>query len=137
MICEPSKYGIGDNSYQMAGKLAGITALVDEFYSNMATFPASKRIRAMHPNDLSQSRQKLAYFLSGWLGGPKLYSQHYGPINIPLAHKHLAVGPQERDAWLLCMEKAVAKQNYGDAFKQYLVAQLTIPAQRISVVSEG
>ena len=137
MTIERSEYGIGDNSYQMAGALAGITALVDDFYNNMATFPESKRIRAMHPADLSASRQKLTYFLSGWLGGPKLYSQHYGPINIPQAHKHLAVGPEQRDAWLLCMEKAIAKQNYNDSFKQYLMAQLTIPAERIRVVSTG
>jgi len=135
MTSEQSEYGVGDNSYQMAGELTGITALVDEFYNNMATLPASKQIRSMHPADLSVSRQKLTYFLSGWLGGPKLYSQHYGPISIPLAHKHLAVGPEERDAWLLCMEKAVAKQNYNDSFKRYLMAQLAIPAERIRVVS--
>ena len=113
----------------------GITKLVDEFYNNMNTFSKSKKIRDMHPSDLSESRKKLAYFLSGWLGGPKLYAEHYGSINIPLAHKHLSVGIEESEAWLFCMQKAIEQQSYEEAFKVYLMQQLRIPAQRILMVS--
>ena len=70
------KYGEGDHSYQTAGQIAGITRLVDKFYDNMERFEQAQTIRDMHPDDLTESRKKLAYFLSGWLGGPKLYSQH-------------------------------------------------------------
>lgn len=129
------EYGVKDNSYKMAGELLGITQLVNEFYNNMATFSESKKIRDMHPEDLSLSKQKLTYFLSGWLGGPKLYAQHFGNINIPLAHKHLSVGVDESEAWLLCMQKAVDKQNYEASFKVYLMEQLRIPAERIRMVS--
>ncbi|WP_076419083.1 group II truncated hemoglobin [Colwellia sp. UCD-KL20] len=129
------EYGVGDNSYKMAGELSGITQLVDDFYQNMATFKESQKIRDMHPVDLTTSRKKLTYFLSGWLGGPKLYAQHYGSINIPLAHKHLSVGHAESEAWLLCMQKAVDKQAYEDPFKVYLMQQLRVPAERIVMVS--
>lgn len=129
------EYGIGDNSYKMAGELSGITQLVDDFYQNMATFNESQKIRDMHPADLTASRQKLTYFLSGWLGGPKLYAEHYGSINIPLAHKHLSVGNAESEAWLLCMQKAVDKQAYEAPFKLYLMQQLRVPAERIVMVS--
>ncbi|WP_426357614.1 group II truncated hemoglobin [Pseudocolwellia sp. HL-MZ19] len=131
------EYGVGDNSYKMAGELAGITQLVDEFYHNMATLTAAKKVRNMHAEDLSLSSKKLAYFLSGWLGGPKLYTEHFGSINIPLAHKHLSVGEDETQAWLLCMQKAVDKQNYEAAFKVYLMEQLRVPAERIRKVSAG
>lgn len=129
------EYGVGDNSYQMAGGLAGLTRLVDEFYQNMDEFSSSKKIRDMHPGDLTDSRQKLAYFLSGWLGGPKLYSQHYGSINIPAAHKHLSVGHKESEAWLYCMQQAVENQPYQADFKVYLMQQLRVPAERIRQVS--
>ena len=125
------EYGVGDNSYKMAGELSGITQLVDDFYQNMATFKESQKIRDMHPADLTASRQKLTYFLSGWLGGPKLYAEHYGSINIPAAHQHLSVGVEESNAWLLCMEKAIDQQPYEAAFKVYLLEQLSIPAARI------
>lgn len=131
-LCE---YGVGDNSYKMAGELPGITALVNDFYRNMDVLSHSKTIRDMHPNDLSASGKKLAYFLSGWLGGPKLYSQHYGTINIPLAHKHLPIGTDESEAWLFCMHMAVEKQPYAASFKVYLLQQLRVPAERIRAVS--
>jgi len=119
----------------MAGELSGITKLVDEFYHNMNVFTEAKKIRDMHSSDLSESSQKLAYFLSGWLGGPKLYADNYGSINIPQAHKHLSVGVEESETWLLCMQKSIDKQPYEAAFKIYLIEQLRVPAERIRMVS--
>tara|TARA_R110001583_G_scaffold446_1_gene4193 strand:+ start:25412 stop:25873 length:462 start_codon:yes stop_codon:yes gene_type:complete len=133
MMDSSSEYGVGETSYIMAGKLAGISKLVDDFYINMDNFSEAKKIRSMHQSDLFESKKKLAYFLSGWLGGPKLYAEHYGCINIPAAHQHLSVGVEESHAWLLCMEKAIDKQPYEAAFKVYLLAQLAIPAARIRV----
>ncbi|MGI1677315.1 MAG: group II truncated hemoglobin [Cellvibrionaceae bacterium] len=125
------EFGVGDCSYKMAGELSGITDLVNQFYDNMSEFDEAKKIRSMHSSDLSESRKKLTYFLSGWLGGPKIYSEFYGEIIIPLAHRHLSVGVKERDAWLICMEKAIAEQAYEESFKKYLLEQLSVPAERI------
>ncbi|MBS0183037.1 MAG: group II truncated hemoglobin [Nitrospira sp.] len=123
--------------YQKAGELAGITRLVDEFYSNMDTLPEAETIRSMHPPDLTESRKKLTYFLCGWLGGPKLFQQHYGPISIPAFHKQFPIGYEERDAWLLCMQRALAVQPYSTQFKDYLLAALSIPAERVREVNAG
>ena len=123
--------------YLAAGELAGITRLVDEFYVNMDTLPEAKTIRNMHPEDLTESRKKLTYFLSGWLGGPRLFQQHYGPISIPGAHKRFPIGCEERDAWLLCMQRALAVQPYSDELKDYLLAALSIPAERVREVNAG
>ncbi|MDR4463026.1 MAG: group II truncated hemoglobin [Nitrospira sp.] len=123
--------------YQAAGELVGITKLVDEFYANMDTLPEAETIRKMHPPDLTESRRKLTYFLCGWLGGPRLFQQHYGPISIPGAHKRFPIGYEERDAWLLCMQRALATQPYTEEFKQYLLAALSIPAERVRQVNMG
>ncbi|MDF0651598.1 MAG: globin [Nitrospira sp. LK265] len=123
--------------YQEAGELAGITRLVDEFYINMDRLPEAETIRSMHPQDLTESRKKLTYFLCGWLGGPKLFQQHYGPISIPAFHKKFPIGYEERDAWLLCMQRALAVQPYSDQFKDYLLAALSIPAERVREVNAG
>lgn len=132
-----NQYGVGANSYNAAGKLAGLTSLVDAFYANMNVFPEAEKIRKMHPQDLTESRKKLSYFLSGWLGGPKLYSEHYGGIHIPGFHQHFNIGSAERDAWLLCMQKAIISQPYKEDFKEYLFNQIKIPAERIRTVSTG
>jgi hemoglobin len=123
--------------YQEAGELAGITRLVDEFYVNMDTLPEAETIRSMHPEDLTASRIKLTYFLSGWLGDPKLFLQHYGPISIPGFHKQFPIGYEERDAWLLCVQRAIAVQPYSNQFKDYLLAILSIPAERVREVNAG
>jgi hemoglobin len=117
--------------YQAAGELAGITRLVDQFYTCMDTLPEAEVIRTMHPPDLTESRRKLTYFLCGWLGGPRLFQQHYGPISIPGAHKRFPIGYEERDAWLLCTQRALAVQPYSDQFKDYLLTALSIPAERV------
>jgi len=135
MITDENSYGVGENSYQAAGKLPGIIQLVEAFYTNMDNFPEARKIRQMHGVELAEVRQKLAYFLSGWLGGPRLFSEHYGAINIPGFHKKFRVGEAERDAWLLCMKMAIDDQPYRDDFKEYLLAQLKIPAERVRQVS--
>jgi len=123
-------YGKEDASFKAAGEFDGIKQLVDDFYDAMATLPEAKTILEMHDQDLTVSRDKLTRFLCGWLGGPKLFSEKYGSIRIPVAHRHLEIGPSERDAWLLCMKTALDKQSYPEEFKTYLLEQLYVPAER-------
>lgn len=124
-------FGIGDTSFQAAGGETGIRQLVDAFYDEIETLPAAATVRAMHPADLTTSRDKLARFLCGWLNGPNRYREKYGAISIPGSHAHLSISGRERDAWLLCMERAIAQQPYSDEFKRYLYAQLCVPANRV------
>jgi hemoglobin len=135
MLIKSCDYGVGDCSYKVAGELVGITQLVTAFYNNMQAFKEAKKTRDMHAEDLSQSGKKLVYFLSGWMGGPRLYAEHFGSINIPQAHKHLSVGVAESEAWLLCMQKSVDEQPYAESFKTYLMQQLRVPAERIRIIS--
>ena len=96
--------------YRAAGELAGITSLVDDFYANMDTFPEARVIRKLHPEDLTESREKLTYFLCGVLGGPSLFIEHYGGVNLPDFHRKFPIGTEERAAWMLCMQRAIAVQ---------------------------
>lgn len=137
MSADKQEDSVQTTPYQEAGELAGITRLVDEFYINMDTLAEAETIRSMHPSDLTESRMKLTYFLCGWLGGPKLFQQHYGPISIPAFHKQFPIGYEERDAWLLCMQRALAVQPYSTQFKDYLLAALSIPAERVREVNAG
>jgi len=130
-------YGQDDASFQAAGGIEGIQRLVEAFYTEMDSLPEAAKIRAMHPSDLSKSIDKLSRFLCGWLGGPKRYREKYGSISIPGFHKHLAVTAAERDAWLLCMERALAEQPFADDFKAYLLRELGVPAERVRAACAG
>jgi hemoglobin len=128
---ENRSYGNGDASFQAAGGEIGIRQLVNAFYDRMGTDPRFAKIYGMHPEDKSISRDKLARFLCGWLGGPRRYQAKYGPINIPAAHQHLSITASERDQWLACMAETVAEQLFHTEFKRYLLEQLAVPANAI------
>ncbi len=109
--------------------MAGLRQLVDEFFDRMGSDERFATIYALHPDDKEGSRDKLARFLCGWLGGPKLYNEKYGAIAIPRAHAHLAITTLERDQWLTCMTETVEEQPFAPDFKKYLMEQLFVPAE--------
>lgn len=130
-------YGDGDATYRACGGEEGIREWIETFYAVMDSLPEARRIRALHPTDLQLSIDKLVCFLCGWTGGPKRYADRFGQIQIPKVHAHLSIGEVERDAWLLCMERALAVQPFRGDLKCYLLEQLFVPAERIRVVVQA
>lgn len=130
-------FGVGDASYQAAGGIDGLRRLVDDFYRLMDQLPEAAALRRMHPPSLDVSRDKLACFLSGWLGGPRLFGEKYGAISIPAFHAQWPIDQAGSDAWLQCMAQAIELQGYTPAFAEYLLAQLRVPAQRIVQASQN
>ena len=128
-------FGQRDASYRAAGGEEGLARLCEAFYRHMDAVPGAATVRAMHGADLSLSREKLKVFLAAWLGGPNLYTERFGRISIPGAHAHLAVDEAERDAWLLCMRLAVAEQPWTEEFKEYFLAAIAVPADRVRMAS--
>jgi len=124
-------YGTGDASFQAAGGESGLRQLVDMFFDRMGTDQRFATIYALHPDDKEVSRDKLARFLCGWLGGPKLYNEKYGAIGIPRVHAHLKIATPERNQWLTCMTETVAEQPFAPDFRKYLMEQLYVPAEAV------
>jgi hemoglobin len=84
-----------------------IDELVDRFYDLMALEASLADLRAMHPDDLSSSREKLKLFLIGWMGGPDVYSPKYGHPMLRARHLPFKIGMNERNQWLACMYQAL------------------------------
>ena len=126
-----TEYGKGDATFQAAGGVDGIRKLVDSFYDLMGEDPQYSRIFNWHPQDIEESRDKLALFLCGWMGGPRPFVEKYGPIAIPVVHRHLDITEVERDMWLDCMRRALEEQDYPEDLVEYLNQQFFIPADRI------
>lgn len=136
-INETPSFGYQDTSYKAAGEEAGLRKLSIDFYSYMDQLPEAQTIRRMHKEDLSLMIDKLTLFLCMWLGGPKKYIEKYGSANMPQAHQHLVINEPERDAWLICMDKAVDQQSFSSEFKEYLKAQFRFPAEMIRKTSQS
>ncbi|WP_298187536.1 group II truncated hemoglobin [uncultured Pseudomonas sp.] len=130
-------YGTGDASYQAAGGIEGLRGLVSDFYRLMDERPEAAQLRSLHGESLELASDKLACFLSGWLGGPSLFSEKYGAIAIPAFHAQWPINQQLAESWLDCMGRAIALQPYPADFADYLLTQLRVPAQRIVQASRN
>lgn len=106
--------------YDLLGGEIAVRRLVDRFYELMDTMPEAYEIRKIHPKDLTDSREKLFLFLSGWLGGPPLYVEKFGHPRLRARHLPFSIGERERDQWLLCMDIALDEQVEHEPLKQHL-----------------
>jgi hemoglobin len=95
------------NTYQRIGGDAAIRKLVDRFYKLMDELPEASNAREIHPKDLTESANKFFDFLCGWLGGPQRFVEKHGQPMLRRRHLPYAIGPEERDQWLLCMKQAL------------------------------
>ena len=84
-----------------------VRALVDRFYDLMDAAPEAAELRALHPADLAESRNKLFWFLVGWSGGPPMYVERFGHPRLRARHLPFPIGESERDQWLWCMQQAL------------------------------
>ena len=84
-----------------------VIRLVDAFYRRMETIQAVAALRAMHREDLTSTKEILVRYLGEWLGGPPLYSAERGHPRLRMRHGAFAIGPEQRDSWMLCMRGAL------------------------------
>jgi hemoglobin len=95
--------------YDRLGGGPGVRALVDRFYDRMDAWPGAAGIRAMHPADLAESREKLYDFLCGWTGGPQRYVAKHGHPRLRARHLPFPIASPEAAQWMACMRHALAE----------------------------
>jgi hemoglobin len=95
-----------DTLYHRAGGTPFFEALVGSFYAGVATDPV---LRAIYPEpDLAAAERRLRLFLIQYWGGPTTYDDERGHPRLRMRHVPFAIGPAERDRWLLHMRAAIA-----------------------------
>lgn len=104
--------------------IENIRNLVETFYDIMDSDPKVVTLRAMHQADLTETREKLFMFLSGWTGGPQLYIERYGHPMLRRRHMPFAIDESARDQWMYCMVKSMHQQGFDDALMTKLAEQL-------------
>lgn len=109
------------NLYQLIGGEQKLRELVDRFYDLMELEPEFARLRALHPTPLDGSRDKLFWFLSGWMGGPDLYISQFGHPRLRARHLPYAIASEDRDQWLRCMAWAMQEQGISEELQLHLM----------------
>ncbi len=110
--------------YELIGGESAVRRLIDTFYDLMDEVPEYYVIRKLHPADLTGSRDKLYMFLSGWLGGPPLYTDKFCHPMLRERHLPIAIGNAERDAWMACMTQASETIIADEQLRAWLLGQL-------------
>ena len=99
------------SAFELIGGESGVRTLVDAFYDRMSLDERFADIFALHPVPLEGSRDKLHWFLCGWMGGPDHYIERFGHPRLRARHLPYPIASKERDQWLLCMAEAMADVN--------------------------
>jgi len=113
-------FGPEHKPYDALGGEDAVRGLTDAFYDHMDRDASFAVIRDLHPEDLTESREKLFMFLCGWLGGPDLYVQKHGHPRLRMRHAPFSIGELERDLWLACMGKALDERGVTGEIRQFL-----------------
>lgn len=120
-----------EDVFERIGREPGVRIVVDRFYDIMDSLPEAATIRALHPTDLSTSRDKFYWFLVGWLGGPQMYVERFGHPRLRARHLPFRIGNAERDAWLLCMQRSLHETVPDEEIKSFMMRALTSVADHM------
>ena len=111
-----------DTPFACLGGEERVKALVERFYDLMELEPGYTALRAAHGNTLENARQRLFWFLCGWLGGPQHYTERFGHPRLKMRHLPQntgggSIGIAERDQWLACMDQAMVETGVDEALR--------------------
>lgn len=97
-------WGETETPFAAIGGEEAVRRLVDVFYDRVeATSPV---LRAMLPESLDETREKLTAFMVGWLGGPPRYVERFGHPQLRMRHFPFSIGEVEAEEWMRCMRVA-------------------------------
>ncbi|MES2424349.1 MAG: group II truncated hemoglobin [Pseudomonadota bacterium] len=110
--------------YVQLGGEARVKALVETFYDLMDLEPRYAALRAAHGSTLENARERLFWYLCGWLGGPQYYTDRFGHPKLRARHLPFSIGDTERDQWILCMHQAMTEIGVEAGLQQQLIEAL-------------
>jgi hemoglobin len=106
--------------FEWIGGEGAVRALVDRFYDLMDLEPRYQALREAHGSTLQDARDKLFWFLCGWLGGPEHYTERFGHPRLRMRHMPFSIGVLERDQWLACMDQAMQETQVDAVLRERL-----------------
>ena len=112
--------------FDAAGGMPFFEQLVGRFYEGVAGDPV---LRPLYPDDLAPSTRNLTLFLAQYWGGPTTYDEERGHPRLRMRHAPFAVGPAERDRWLVHMRAAVATMAPPEPIERALVDYFEMAAE--------
>lgn len=98
--------------FELIGKEPGVEKLVDTFIAEVQNNPEAKSLLALYQsreNTFQHYRIRMIEFLTGWLGGPLLYTERHGMPMLKENHRFIPINAVVTQAWMACMRRALSK----------------------------
>ena len=111
-----------ETPFEWIGGETRVQALTERFYDLMDLESGYSALRASNGTDLDNARQRLFWFLCGWLGGPQHYMDRFGHPRLRSRHMPFKIGIVERDQWVACMDQAMGETDVPDELRTRLRA---------------
>jgi hemoglobin len=113
--------------FVQAGGMPFFEALVGRFYAAVAGDPI---LRPLYPEAaLAPAQHRLTLFLAQYWGGPTTYDQERGHPRLRMRHAPFAIGPIERDRWLLHMRASIESSGAEASVRSRLHDYVTAAAE--------
>ena len=112
--------------FDAVGGMPFFESLVERFYEGVA---GDDVLRPLYPDDLGPSIRHLTLFLAQYWGGPTTYDAERGHPRLRMRHAPFAVGPAERDRWLVHMRAAVDAMDPPDEARRALLEYFDMAAE--------
>lgn len=92
------------------GGEAALRRLVNRFYDLVESDPQGARLLSLHfrGHGITHVREEQVAFLSGFLGGRRLYEERHGHADVRQMHAHVPIRVGDAEDWLALMDRAIA-----------------------------
>lgn len=113
--------------YERVGGETVLRTLVETFYDIVEFEEQGRELHVLHlrGHGVAHSRIEQFNFLSGFLGGPRLYVERFGHSDVRKMHEHVEIFAKHRDAWLECMSTAIDRVGMPSDVKSELMQHFT------------
>ena len=117
--------------HEKLGGDEGIRILVKEFYDIIEQDEDARALHLLHLQGagVAHSRAEQFNYLCGFFGGPQYYVMKHRHSRLKEIHEHVPIGPDMRDLWLKCMEKAIRNVGIDRDLARTLMRHFTTAAE--------
>ncbi|MBX5436173.1 MAG: globin [Alicyclobacillaceae bacterium] len=125
---DPRQHSAQPTLYELIGGAPTVAKLVDAFYRRVVQHPG---LRPLFPEDITPVRNKQFRFLTQFFGGPRLYSEVYGPPMLRARHLPHPITPKRAEEWLECMAGALEEAGITGPLRDFIFERLTHTARHM------
>ena len=118
--------------YETIGRQETVRKVTTTFYDLIATEACYAELRALHPEDLTETRASLEGFLTAWLGGPKDWFAVNPGKCIMSAHANVPITPETTQQWIEAMARAMGASGIDQGMSLRICLALARMASAMS-----